>query len=195
MVDYLYQIDKSIFYFINFTLSNVVFDNFFPFITNLRNWLPIYLIGISLIIYKDKTRAFYIIFGIILLITISDQISSHLLKNFFPRLRPMNDPYNIPIIRILVGKTSTLSFPSSHNFNNFAVAVFLSYYYTSYRIYFYSIAALVGFSRIYVGAHYPSDVLGGAIIGLLIGFMFIIIYNKILEYILAKRRASKSTSK
>lgn len=181
MIDFLFQIDKSIFYFFNVTISNPVFDIIMPFITNVRNWLPVYLIGVILMIYHDKKRGVIILVGIILLVIISDQLSSSVLKNLFPRLRPMNDPYNNPIINVLVEHTSTKSFPSSHAVNNFAVAVFLSYYYEKLKKIFYGIAIVIGFSRIYVGAHYPSDVLGGALIGLVLGYLFVILYNKIVE--------------
>jgi undecaprenyl-diphosphatase len=106
-------------------------------------------------------------------------VSSSLLKNLVERVRPCNV---LEHVNILVNCTESFSFPSSHAVNNFAAAVFFSMLFSKYRVWFYTVAVLQAFSRPYVGVHYPSDVLGGAIIGAAIGYLFGFITIKINSY-------------
>ncbi|MBS4028665.1 MAG: phosphatase PAP2 family protein, partial [Ignavibacteriales bacterium] len=97
------------------------------------------------------------------LIIFSDQLNSSLLKNIFERPRPCVSLENV---RLLVSCGSGYSFPSSHAVNNFAIATLLSMYFRNYRILFFAFASLVAYSRVYVGVHYPSDIIAGALIGI-----------------------------
>ena len=169
MIDFLYQIDLKLFYFINGTLANPFFDKIFPFLTNLNNWFLVYLIFFLYLIIHGKKLDRITIFATIVMITVSDQLSSHLLKNLFERIRPCNVLENV---NLLVTCTESYSFPSSHAVNNFAAAVLFSKIYPKFKIWFFTIATLIAFSRPYVGVHYPSDVIGGAFIGSLIGVIF-----------------------
>lgn len=181
MVDFLYQIDLKVFYFINGTLSNPFFDKLFPFITDLKNWYLVYLIFFLYLIIHGKKLDRITILSVMVMILVSDQLSSHLLKNFFSRIRPCNVLENV---NLLVTCTESYSFPSSHAVNNFAAAVLFSKIYPKYKIWFFTIAILLAFSRPYVGVHYPSDVIGGALIGSLIGFIFarlVLMFNNISE--------------
>ena len=121
MIDFLYSVDLSVFYFINSTISNPIFDKFFPFITNVKNWYLAYIILWSLLLVKGGKIGKFASVGIILLIISSDQISSNLLKNLFERLRPCNA---LDDVNILVNCSRSFSFPSSHAVNNFAVAFY-----------------------------------------------------------------------
>ncbi len=169
MIDFLYQIDLKLFYFINGTLSNPFFDKTFPFITELKNWNMVYLIFFLYLLIHGKKLDRITIIATIIMITVSDQLSSHFLKNLFERIRPCNVLDNV---NILVTCTESYSFPSSHAVNNFAAAVLFSKIYPKFKIWFFSIAIIIAFSRPYVGVHYPSDVIGGALVGSLIGFIF-----------------------
>ncbi|PID57906.1 MAG: phosphatase PAP2 family protein [Ignavibacteriae bacterium] len=176
MADFLYSIDLSIFNFINQTISNNIFDKFFPFITNVKNWYLVYIVLWFILFLKGgkigKPAAIVILF----LIAASDQISSNLLKNLFQRIRPCNALDNV---NILVNCSKSFSFPSSHAVNNFAVATFFSRLYPKLRWILLIIAALIAFSRPYVGVHYPSDIFFGALIGSALGYFFSIITLKI----------------
>ena len=126
MVDILYSIDLSIFYFINHTLSNPIFDKFFPFITSVKNWYIAYIIVCSILLIKGGKLGKIASVGIIILIASSDQISSTLLKNLFERIRPCNE---LEDVNLLINCSRSFSFPSSHAVNNFAVALYF------YRVY------------------------------------------------------------
>ena len=169
MIDFLYSIDVAIFNFINHTISNPIFDKFFPFITQVKNWIITYVILWFVLFLKGGKKGKLAAFTVIFLIIVSDQISSNLLKNFFERVRPCNSLDNV---NLLVGKLKSFSFPSSHAVNNFAVATFFYKLYPRYKWILFTIASLMAISRPYVGVHYPSDIFAGAIIGIIIGWLF-----------------------
>lgn len=174
MSDFLYSIDLEIFHFINGTLSNPVFDKFFPFITNIQHWLIAYLILWFILLLNGGKKGKIVAISLLFLIIITDQISSNLLKNYFERIRPCNVLENI---NILVSCTKSFSFPSSHATNNFSVAVFLYKFYPRFKWAFFTIATLMALSRVVVGVHYPSDIFAGAVIGSIIGYIFSLIIS------------------
>lgn len=166
MIEFFYNIDVSIFYFINHSLANPLFNKFFPFITNLNNWLLTYIILWFICLLKGGRAGKVAAIGAIFVIVLSDQTSSNLLKNLFHRIRPCNA---LSDVNILVGCTSSFSFPSSHAVNNFAIATFFFKFFPKLKWVLFGTAFLVALSRPYVGVHYPSDVFFGALIGICIG--------------------------
>lgn len=176
MADVLYQIDLAIFYFINHTLSNPVFDKFFPFITEVKHWYLLYVVLFFVIIFKGGRKGKIAAVGVVFLIIITDQFSSFFLKNLFERIRPCNA---LPDVNILAGCTGSFSFPSSHAVNNFGVAIFFGKIFPRYMWLLITLATIIALSRPYVGVHYPSDILGGAIIGGAFGYLLslIVIYT------------------
>ena len=179
MIDFLYQIDLAVFYFINHTLSNSLFDKFFPFITEVDHWYITYAILFLIMIIKGGRVGRIAAVFLILLIIVSDQFSSSLIKNWVGRIRPCNE---LPDVNILAGCTSSFSFPSAHAVNNFAAAVFLTFIFPKYKWAFLITAFLLAFSRPYVGVHYPSDVFGGALLGTLIGYIFALLTLQINKF-------------
>ncbi len=176
MLEFLYQIDLSFFYFINHSLSNPLFDKVFPFITEVKNWYIAYIILFFILIIKGGRIGRIAALGTILMVTATDQFSSFFLKNLIERIRPCNELLDV---NILAGCTGSFSFPSSHAVNNFAAAVFFSKIFPKLKLSLFLVAFLMAFSRPYVGVHYPSDVLGGAIIGAAFGYLFALIVQKI----------------
>lgn len=179
MLDVLYQIDLSIFYFINHNLSTSFLDKFFVFITEVKHWYIAYIILFFIIIFKGGRIGKISAIGMILLVVASDQLSSTFLKDLFQRIRPCNA---LPDVNILAGCTGSFSFPSSHAVNNFAAAVYFGKIFPKVKWILYSVATLMAISRPYVGVHYPSDVIGGAIIGALLGYLFALIVIRINNY-------------
>jgi undecaprenyl-diphosphatase len=179
MYDFLYNIDLLIFTFLNQSISNPLFDKFFPFITNVKNWYIAFVVLWSIAFLKGGRIGKISAIGAVILLAISDQVSSHMLKPFFERVRPCNVIENV---RLLVNCTHSYSMPSSHAVNNFAVAVFFSKLFPKFKIILFTVATLVALSRPIVGVHYFSDILIGAIIGSLIGYFLSLAAVKIDDY-------------
>ena len=169
MIEYLYRIDLSIFYFFNHTLSLPVLDKFFSLITNVNNWYIAYIILLLISFIKGGRTGKITAIGVLILIAITDQLSAHIIKDYFHRLRPC-----IALSDVLtpMGCTGTFSFPSNHAFNNFAAAVFIYRFFPKLKWALFITAVMISLSRIYLGLHYPSDVLGGAVLGSFIGYFF-----------------------
>jgi len=184
MLEFLYQIDVKLLYFINHTLSNSLFDKIFPFITEVKNWYVAYLILFLILLIKGGRIGRISAVALILLIVVTDQFSSFFLKNLFARVRPCN-VFND--LKILVTCTEAYSFPSSHAVNNFAAAIFLTKIFPKFKWAFFTVAVLMAFSRPYVGVHYPSDVIGGALIGTVFGYIFAFVVVKFDKFFTQKR--------
>lgn len=99
------------------------------------------------------------------------------------RIRPC---HTLPDIRLLVPCGGGKSFPSSHAVNNFAFAILLGSFFKEYKFHFIILASLVAFSRVYVGVHYPSDVIFGSILGCIIGFVFVYLHRNVIQKFVEK---------
>ncbi len=169
MGDFFYSVDLSVFYFINHSLSTGFGDKFFSLITNVNNWYIAYIILLGISFFKGGTKGKIAAVGVILLIVITDQTGGHLLKDLIQRIRPCNA---LNDVITPLGCTGSYSFPSNHAFNNFAAAVFYYKLFPKLKWVLFITAALISFSRVYLGLHYPSDVLGGAALGVIFGYVF-----------------------
>lgn len=178
-MDTIIQIDTTIFYFINVTMQNVVFDWLMPFITEKKHWFPVWIITAGMLIWKGGKKGRIFVLLIIPLITLSDQVSSSVLKPFFERTRPCGALENI---HLLVKMKTSFSFPSSHAANFFATATFFNYFYPKYRWWYFFAAIMVGLSRVSIGVHYPFDILAGGILGAICAYTIILIWNQISKY-------------
>jgi undecaprenyl-diphosphatase len=171
------RFDRELFLFLNQAPQNAVFDAILPFLTDL-NRKPIGFVILVLLWVLLLTRGGRPgrIAALLLIPTIalSDQLNSSVLKFIIERPRPCTE---LPNVHLLVGCGSGYSFPSSHAVNNFAAAFVLSYFLPRWTWAFFSFACVIAYSRIYVGVHYPSDVLAGSIIGAAIGLAVVLVFR------------------
>ena len=168
-MDFLYSIDLFVFYLFNHTISTPFLDKFFSIITNVNNWYISYVILLGISFVKGGTKGKLAVLGVILLIVITDQTGYRILKEFFARPRPCNA---LTDVLTPLGCTGSFSFPSNHALNNFAVAMFFYRLFPKLKWILFITASLIAISRVYLGLHYPSDILGGAILGLAFGYIF-----------------------
>jgi undecaprenyl-diphosphatase len=168
-IDGILRLDKKLFVLLNTSFSNSLFDFLFPYITDFDTWVLPAIVLIYFFYKKENTKALYVLALSIILVCITDPLCVRIIKHAFNRLRPSHPDVYIESARYLVGRKASLSFPSAHAMNIFAQATLFTLFYKDKWVYFMSFASLIGFSRIYVGVHYPLDVFGGAALGALCG--------------------------
>jgi undecaprenyl-diphosphatase len=180
------RFDQQLFLFIN-SSNSPFFDQVMHAISGRLIWAPLYLVILIFLGIKYKRKLLIILIFIILAITLSDQ-ASFILKNITQRLRPCNESALAGLVHLVNGECGgRFSFVSSHAANSFNVAL-LSLLLIKKRWYSICIIAwalVIGYSRIYLGVHYPGDVFCGSILGALIGWgiysLYVLIDNKILK--------------
>jgi len=176
MPDYLLHLDRHLFYFINHDLANPFFDLVMPYLRNPKLWIPLYLLIIVFCLWKFKKQGILIIVLVALSAGFADFTSASIIKPLVKRVRPCRDPVvsKTDIVRISCG--TGYSFPSTHATDHFAVAFFLILLFHKrwHPIWFWAIlwAGTISFAQVYVGVHYPIDVIGGAFYGMFVGWMF-----------------------
>ena len=171
---FLQNIDLFLFQLFNMTIANPFFDKLMPFVTQQQNWNMVYIILLVWLLWKGGRNGRIAFVLLIFTIICADQLSSNFIKSWVARPRPC---HNLTMLRLLVDCGSGFSFPSSHAVNNFAAAVILSYFYKEYKVVLFTIASVVAFSRVYVGVHYPLDIIGGALIGYTFANLVLLIYG------------------
>lgn len=177
------QWDQWLFIQVNNYQSNSFFDSIMPYLRIAYFWTPLYLFLLVFITSNFKTRGWW--WSLLFLCTVSlcDMTSSKLVKEAFDRLRPCQDPNFFSYVRLLVDSCGAgKSFTSSHAANHFGMATFI---FITLRPVIgkwvwigYLWAAAIGYAQVYVGVHYPFDILGGAAIGLAFGWMLGTFFNK-----------------
>lgn len=181
MLDKLQRIDEIIVFFIQNHCRSPVLDKVMVFITSLGNGGFLWIcFAIYLIIFKDRTKreksGVFLIASIFAAMFLGDEI----LKPLIGRVRPCNQ---FPQVELLIACPISPSFPSGHTMVGFASATALFYHYRRLGIIAYIIASLIAFSRIYLFVHYPSDILGGIIFGVLTALTTILLLENIYDLI------------
>lgn len=163
------ETDKELFLYLNSLHSNF-WDTIMLMITRKETWIPFYAIIIFYIIKNYRGKALPVLLMLALVVVASDQFSV-LLKESIQRLRPVHDPEIGPLVHNVLRKGGLYGFVSSHAANSFAIFAFTGRLFKNrrYTLLLLFWAVIFSYSRIYSGVHYPLDIAGGAVLGLLIG--------------------------
>ena len=181
----LIEFERWLFYLINGAGANGFFDAVMPFLTDFSNFeIPLAIAWVMLMVFGGRRgRVTALLLAVTLLMT--DQISSHVIKPLAQRERPCVE---LSDVRALIGVKTSFSFPSSHAANIFGAATVLSLEYRRLMIPFIVIATAVAYSRVYVGVHYPLDVIAGAALGVGFGAGASVLARRSLGRLAARRK-------
>lgn len=183
------EIDQGLFELINVGFTNAFFDWLMPIMRSKEVWIPLYAFIVLFVYFNfDKWKATRYIFYLLMLVALADLTSSRLIKPTFMRDRPCHCEEIVELIeRVPCGHG--YSFTSSHAANHFAIALFLI---LSLGSIFPKIkwplliwASIISFAQVYVGVHYPSDVISGAILGSLLALVTWYLYKVNYRYVLS----------
>ncbi len=190
MIESITHWDEKVFLWLNSFHS----DGFDPIVLQLTQtitWVPLYLLLLYLIYRKDPKNTAWVIGGVMLTILLADQVSSGLMKPYFERLRPCHNPELQGLIHLYGRCGGLYGFVSSHAANTFGMATFLTLTLNKKQKgihWLFLYAVIVSYSRIYLGVHYPLDILFGALVGVLSAYLswalVIILKRKIIKKVL-----------
>lgn len=182
MLETLKSIDESLFLFLN-AHHNSFFDPLMWLFSEKFYWIPLYAWFLWLLYKRYPKQYWTVIVTVVLMIVVSDQLCN-LAKNNVMRLRPSQEPHLYSVVHILNNyRGGMYGFYSGHAANAFAVALFMITIVAKDNKYIIAVsltyAILTAYSRIYLGVHYPGDVLTGAIIGSLLGTGFAFVHTRL----------------
>ena len=179
----LIRIDQGLFKIINSDWQNGFFDMWMPFLRNASTWMPFYLFLLFFAIFNFKKNTCWWIIFAAGTVYISNFLSANIIKETLFRLRPCNDPDLADTVRVLVTyRPQSSSFVSSHATNHFAMAAF--FYFTmekfigKWSLLFFLWAFSICYAQVYVGVHFPIDVICGGLIGFVFGYLSARSFNK-----------------
>ena len=167
MLENLINFDTNLFYLINQGMASTVTNFCMPILTKLSTWAPLLAVFCIYQIWKGGENGKICIAAIIVGVIICDQFSSSILKEIFQRPRPC---HVLTDINLLVNCGAGKSFPSSHAGNSMMGVVMIALFFRKHKFWLPIISIIIGISRIFVGVHYPLDVLCGWILGALVAF-------------------------
>lgn len=183
MLDQLLALDHQLFKAINTGLSNSFFDFLMPILRDKYTWVPLYLFLIFIWVQKFGKAGWLMVLFTLLCFAVSDYTSASIIKPAVARLRPCNELEFKEQVNNLVRCGSGYSFPSSHAANHFALALFfITLFYKKWKWVLPLAllwAASIAFAQVYVGVHFPIDVLSGALLGALIGYLMGLLFLRI----------------
>ncbi len=178
---WLVEVDKSVFLFFN-GFHNHFFDVLMTWITNKFTWFPFYGLLVIGLIVRYKERGLVLVILAVIVIVLCDQVTTSFMKPFFARLRPCHDPEIQSQVHVVNSCGGLYGFTSSHASNSFGLVMFLYLVFRKiYRWagYLFIWAALISYSRIYVGVHFTGDVIVGALIGCCFAIFIYFLYGRL----------------
>jgi undecaprenyl-diphosphatase len=196
MIEELLKLDKKIFLFIN-GLHNPWLDPVMFAISDKLIWVPLYIFLLYVVLRKYRNESWVPLLAILVMIVISDQTNTAILKPFFERLRPSRDPSIAQFVHIVDNyKGGLYGFASSHASNTFALALFFFILFKKthpWIVILFVWAVMVSYSRIYLGLHYPGDVLGGIVVGCLSALLGLKIYGWLSRFNANRKKSAVHT--
>ena len=178
-MEWIEQFDRSLFILLN-SVHHPVLDQIMWHISGKLEWIPLYIVLLYIIIKKYGKNSWIILVSVALLIALSDQISVKLFKETIQRYRPCHNLELQDIVQLVNNKCGgKYGFFSSHASNSFALAAFMGLLLGRRTLVLMLIwASVVGYSRIYMGVHYPLDVLAGGIFGISLAYLVFLLMNR-----------------
>ncbi|WP_439882915.1 phosphatase PAP2 family protein [Pontibacter sp. MBLB2868] len=184
MVEVLEQLDKELFVYLN-DMQSPFWDTVMVFVSEKLVWIPFYLGIIAYLVWRYRRQSVLMLLMAIVAIGLADFVASGIFKPFFLRLRPCHDPSLAEFVNLVKGCGGQFGFMSSHASTSFALAVFLNLIlsdrYIIFKIVLVAWAVVVSYSRIYLGVHFPGDVIGGALLGSFLAYLSSLGYTILLN--------------
>ncbi|MCW5914071.1 MAG: phosphatase PAP2 family protein [Chitinophagaceae bacterium] len=180
------RFDQSLFHKINGEWTNSFLDFTLPFVREPFFWAPLYIFLGLFALLNFKGKGIWWVLAFLILVMVSDFTSSSVIKEAFFRLRPCRDPEMAGQVRFIVKYCPvSSSFVSSHAVNHFAISTFIFATFRKPLSNWWALillwAALVCYAQVYVGVHYPVDVLAGGLFGVFLGGLTATIFNRLVK--------------
>lgn len=169
----IYNLDNRLLYILSEKIKNTFFDKFMPILSRINDYGGVYIVFslLTILISKEKNTGLYIIVALMLGSLLGEGIIKHIIK----RCRPINSYKH----RFLIKIPPSYSFPSGHTTSSFAVLGVLWSVNSDYKYLVLILALLISFSRLYLHVHYPTDIIGGILLGLLCSKMTFVVVNRL----------------
>lgn len=178
----LLQLDRELFILINSKWTNPVFDAVMPFLRTPTYWVPLYLFMIVFVSLNYKVKGLWWIVFFLVTVALTDMVGTNVFKYNFLRTRPCNNPDLIEQLRLLVRCPSGYGFTSNHAANHFGMATFIFFtfrhQFKKWTLLAFLWAGSICYAQIYVGVHYPTDIIGGTILGVVFGTITAYQFNR-----------------
>jgi undecaprenyl-diphosphatase len=189
LINDILEIDKTLFLALN-GFHHPLLDGFMYYVSKVWTWSPLYLAIIIGWIKKWKMESLWVILTVIVCLVLTDQLSN-ITKTFFERLRPSHNPEFEGLIHHVKGYVGgKFGFVSGHASNVFGFALLTSLIvkHSVYSVFIFMWAIMVSYSRIYLGVHYPLDIIGGMILGMTLAIIIYTIYIRVRRKLMAEIR-------
>jgi undecaprenyl-diphosphatase len=174
MLDAFLAWDEHLFRLVNESWATPTLDQVMPFVTDARNYVILFVVAAIILVVVGRLNGLRFLVLTVVGIVVADAIGTHVLKLSFLRSRPCAA---LEGVRLLMGCTSSASFPSNHAINASVLATLVTLYIPRLSLPAMALVLLVGYSRIYVGVHYPLDVLVGGGLGIIVALVLSTVMN------------------